>query len=141
MNITHHCLICLGSNIDADTHLTRALASLRSFFRIVQCGSVVCTHDTDSKLPHGDFLNQMLVIECQEDKAALRALLKLIEKENGRTAESKLSGVMPLDIDLLVYDGEVLKPDDMEKGYVIEAMHGLPDGGNTGSGEAAPHRP
>ena len=37
---------------------------------------------------------------------------------NGRTPDSKKEGRIPLDIDLLSYDQQVLKPEDWQKEYV-----------------------
>ena len=48
-----------------------------------------------------------------------------IEKTCGRTSLSKQTGIIPLDIDLLMIDNTVLKPEDMQKHYVRQVLEGL----------------
>lgn len=55
----------------------------------------------------------------------IKILFKDIEKKCGRTPEGKQKGIIPLDIDLLVFDMEVIKPADMEKNYVKQALNTL----------------
>ena len=50
---------------------------------------------------------------------------KEIEKACGRGSDSKSTGFVPLDIDLLQYDGDILKPLDMQKEYVRRALSSL----------------
>lgn len=127
MSLNHQCLICLGSNCDAAVHLADALESISGRLRVVWCGNPVRTPDVCRRPAVSDFLNQALLVECQEDVVSLNALLKSIERENGRTPDSKRSGIVPLDIDLLTCDGTVLKPEEMVKRHVVEATRGLED--------------
>ena len=64
----------------------------------------------------------------------VRSILKQIEQTNGRTPESKKEGRIPLDIDLLSYDQQVLKPEDWQKEYVrlafVTPVSHNPDGYN-----------
>ena len=54
-------------------------------------------------------------------------LIKTLPEETscGRTSLSKQTGIIPLDIDLLMIDNTVLKPEDMQKHYVRQALEGL----------------
>ncbi len=45
-----------------------------------------------------------------------------IERDHGRTPEDKSRGIVKIDIDLLCYDGELLKPEDWQRGYVREGV-------------------
>ena len=56
---------------------------------------------------------------------ALSSLLKETEKACGRTPESKSTGLIPIDIDLLQYDGTILKPEDMNTAHVRQALSSL----------------
>ena len=52
--------------------------------------------------------------------------MKQIEKENGRLPEDKEQGIVKLDIDLLIADDRILKPDDLKKEFVqrgIQEIH------------------
>lgn len=60
---------------------------------------------------------------------SLHRLFKELERRSGRLPEDKPAGIVKLDIDLLVYDGEVLKPEDMEREYVrlcLKELQGVP---------------
>ena len=59
---------------------------------------------------------------CNGFSREVRSLLKEIEQTNGRTPQSKEEGRIPLDIDLLTYDQQVLKPLDLKKEYVRRAF-------------------
>lgn len=59
-----------------------------------------------------------------EEKEVIRAL-KQIEFEVGRRPEDKLAERVCLDIDLLVYDDEILKPEDMRRPYIREGVKEL----------------
>ena len=69
--------------------------------------------------------NQVAKLETSLTIEEIRNLLKKIEKDNGRLPEDKEQGIVKLDIDLLMYDDLTLKPNDMEKDYVLEGISSL----------------
>ena len=71
------------------------------------------------------FSNQVAKLETCHSLEQLRSLLKSIEALNGRCAEDKEQGIVRLDIDILVYDHEILKPADLERDYVQEGLKAL----------------
>ena len=68
------------------------------------------------------FSNQLAQFETSLSAEDIRNILKQIEKENGRMPEDKAQGVVKLDIDLLIYDNTILKPDDMEKEFIRQEL-------------------
>ena len=60
------------------------------------------------------------------DMETVKGILKRIESDNGRTPDSRQTGIVTLDIDLLKFDNRTLKPEDMEKDYVRRALQSLP---------------
>ena len=54
-----------------------------------------------------------------------RRLLEDLEEEAGRTPEGKHQGIVPLDIDVLQWNEQILKPADMKRDYVREALRSL----------------
>ena len=71
------------------------------------------------------FSNQVAKLETDYTLEQLRPLLKDIEAVNGRIPEDKAQGIVKLDIDILVYDHEILKPADLERDYVQEGIKTL----------------
>lgn len=124
MNKRHKCLLCLGSNVDGIRHLKTAEQAMDRLFGTIRWGTIVeteswgiCVSDT--------FFNRAACLYTQLSSEELIARFKQIERENGRTLESKDQGVVPLDIDLLMYDDFILKPEDLKKEYVKKALSTL----------------
>lgn len=68
------------------------------------------------------FSNQVAQLTTPLSAEEVRTILKSIEKENGRLPEDKAQGIVKLDIDLLKFDDAILKPQDLEKSYVLEGL-------------------
>ena len=68
------------------------------------------------------FSNQLAQCETMLSPEEVRAVLKQIEKDNGRMPEDKQQGIVKLDIDLLMYDDTILKPDDMNKEFIQQEL-------------------
>ena len=111
MKNMHRCILCIGSNYRAETYMGMAEMLLNQRFPSIRWGKLIKT------LP-----------EETSDADTLRYYFKSIEKACGRTSLSKQTGIIPLDIDLLIIDNTVLKPEDMQKHYVRQALEGLEEG-------------
>ena len=125
MNNKHKCLVCLGSNIDDIFHLKNAEYALIHSFQEVVMGTPVVTV-AEGGMVQPDYRNQAARFVTDLDCESVIQILKQIERDNGRTADDKLVGRVPLDIDLLIYDDEIIKPCDLNKGYVQLAVQSLP---------------
>ena len=68
------------------------------------------------------FSNQLAQFETMLSPEEVRAVLKQIEKDNGRMPEDKQQGIVKLDIDLLMYGNTILKPDDMNKKFIQQEI-------------------
>lgn len=125
MNDTHCCIICLGSNVEPEKNFAEAVGKLSARFPDIRWGSTVDT-EAEGKGAVGRYLNKAAEIRTAMGQDELTALFKQMERDQGRTPESKRMGVVPIDIDLLVYDGIWLKPRDKDLIYVRRAMAELP---------------
>lgn len=54
-------------------------------------------------------------VDCPLDK--FTRLTKSLEMEWGRTAESKLTGIVEVDIDIVMWGGDVLRPREVSSDY------------------------
>ena len=68
------------------------------------------------------YLNQLVKGTTELDEEALNDWLKQTELSFGRTQAKRLLGIVPIDLDLLEFDGEKRHPDDWERTYVKELM-------------------
>ena len=99
----------MGSNSDCEANLKSAAGLLRTYFSSIRFSEAVYTEPVG--LPgSGLFLNQVAVAGTDASQN--------MEKQLGRTPDSKQKGRIPIDIDLLLWNGVVLKPADWEKEYV-----------------------
>ena len=71
------------------------------------------------------FSNQVAQFTSARPVDEVKALLKSIEREAGRRPEDKAQEIVKLDIDLLLCDGRILKPQDLERPYVAEGIAAL----------------
>lgn len=124
MKNIHRCILCIGSNYHAETYMGMAEKLLGQRFPYIRWGKIVKT------LPEGGirsaaYLNRAVLLDTTWDAGTLRNFFKEIEKACGRTSTSKQTGIVPLDIDLLMIDNTVCKPSDMQKRYVRQALREL----------------
>ena len=121
------CLICIGTNHNPEANLSRAVSTLSDIFPDIRWGETVIT--PAEGLPSGitapDYHNRAATFSTTMDIAALKSLFKETEKACGRTVSSKSTGLVPLDIDLLRYGSQILKPNDMKSTYVRQAIISL----------------
>lgn len=119
--IQHTCLLCLGSNSDRHLHMGSARKALSELFPNIRFSEEMTT-DAIGDIFLSPFSNQVAKMETSLSIEEIRAILKQIEKENGRLPEDKAQGIVKLDIDLLMVDDVILKTNDMEKKFVLEGM-------------------
>ena len=73
--------------------------------------------DPDDNLPSAPYLNIIACIATNLDYDSLRLRFKALEREAGRSPSSKDVGLVPLDIDIVVFNGEVKRPADFDRLY------------------------
>lgn len=109
----HKVYLLLGSNIgDREGHLRHGIQQLRA-----QAGNVVTISSFYETEPWGvtdqpDYLNAAALIETELTALKLFHLLKSIEVGEGRTDPKKYAS-RTLDIDILFYDDEVIRSEDL----------------------------
>ncbi|MDE6180324.1 MAG: 2-amino-4-hydroxy-6-hydroxymethyldihydropteridine diphosphokinase [Phocaeicola sp.] len=120
----HYCLLCMGSNTDRLAQLATAREALRSVFPDIRFGEVMETEAVGNGF-HSPFSNQLAEFSTVLSSDFVRGLFKELERRCGRMPEDKTQGIVKLDIDLLVFDGRILKPEDMERTYIRRGLAAL----------------
>ena len=143
------CLICIGSNYNQKKNflLLRKLILLKILYKAI----LQAIHITTLFLAHQKlhalfpdirfakeevtkplwfrnqalFTDQVAVFSTIDEEWQVKAKLKDIEHEAGRHPEDKLEEKVCLDIDLLIYDGKILKPDDLKREYIQKGIEEL----------------
>lgn len=73
------------------------------------------------------FLNQVVVGDTNLDKESFVEFLKFLEYHLGRTDDEKQKGIIKIDADLLMWNDEIIRPEDFERDYIRESMAALQD--------------
>ena len=108
-------LISLGSNTHAEVHIPRALESLHSALTIERETAAIQTEPVDYPYPSGLFTNLLILAYTPMSQADLITLLHNIEQEARR--DRKHPEIVTLDLDLIQWNDEVLKPRDTLRPY------------------------
>ena len=109
-------IIVIGSNYgDRDTHILNAMEGLSRICTIKYKSDV---YESPDYLEIGKkYLNQVVVVCTDVSETDLNLQIKKIEAESGRTAQSRKRGEVPLDIDIVIWNGEIRRPEDYASTY------------------------
>lgn len=112
----HQVILCLGSNEDAEEHIQKAQELFREQFPDFRFSEAIWTEPVviDSSL----FLNCVAWGETEMEFVKLRQLTKKMERRIGDRKYLRAKGIIRLDIDILMYDGQKLHPEDWEREYI-----------------------
>lgn len=91
---------CIGSNIDPEANIRRALAALRERFGPLRCSHVYRSAAAGFDGP--DFLNLAALAEADEPLAGIVQWIKRLELRLGRDPNKPRFASRPIDIDLFV---------------------------------------
>jgi 2-amino-4-hydroxy-6-hydroxymethyldihydropteridine diphosphokinase len=99
----------LGSNEgDRERHLVSALQalSLIDAVAVLRCSSLFDSAPVGPSQPR--FLNAVVALDCGLPPPRLLTILQRIEQDLGRRRDSTRWGPRPIDLDILLWDGEVV---------------------------------
>lgn len=115
-NPMHKIILALGSNHEAKVNIELALNLLSKSIKIIQ--STPSYDNESTEFPISIFTNKILVCETELSYEKLNKELKRIETECGRNNYAKTTGIIPLDIDILLYDNDRYHINDWDKPYI-----------------------
>lgn len=127
MERTHHlhrAYIGAGSNLRAEeavSAIERASEALAAL-GLVRPSSTYRTDGVGVKSAGMVYHNAVFEFDTQLDADSLNAALKQYEEDNGR---DRSTPVITIDLDLVVYDGEVLRPADFSHSYFLTGYRQL----------------
>lgn len=121
----HRFVLTLGSNSEPDKHLSLAQAGLRALaverltFSLARESAPISFGLSDAL-----FTDQVAVGETYLEMETFAAALKALECRTGRTPEQRKAHpeAIPVDIDLITWDREILKPRDVTRPYLLEGL-------------------
>jgi 7,8-dihydro-6-hydroxymethylpterin-pyrophosphokinase (HPPK) len=124
----HRFVLTLGSNSEPQKHLSLAQAGLRDLgLEHLTFSPARESAPISFGLSDALFTDQVAVGETSMELETFAAHLKALERHTGRTPEQrkKHPEAIPVDIDLITWDREILKPRDITRPYLIEGLREL----------------
>ena len=121
---TNRAVLGLGSNIDPEENTQKAIDIIRTEFSLIKISSFVRTEPVGFK-EQAPFLNGALLIETELDAAALKTRLKEIEIALGRVRMENRNGPRTIDLDIIVWNGEVVDDDVYERDFLKSSIREL----------------
>ena len=120
-------VIALGSNIRPEIHIPSAILRLQRMTQIVAKSEFVSTKPVGTA-DQPEFINGVLLVETDLDRSELVKWLRDVEDELGRIREDDPFGPRTIDLDVAVWNGEVVHRDFTEREFLRKAvLEVLPD--------------
>ena len=105
----HRACLCLGSNIEPEANIQQAVALLKEMTNVEGLSNCYETSAVGSDGPN--FLNMAACLLTTMDSAAIKGnIIQPIEQRLGRVRQPDKNAPRTIDLDLIVYDYEVLDP-------------------------------
>ncbi len=106
---THQVCLLLGSNIDPERNIPLAIQLLRHELTILETSSIWESASVDCCYP--DFLNMAVLVATRLDARQLKQqVLRPLETRMGRVRTSDKNAPRTIDLDIILFDGQVIDP-------------------------------
>ncbi len=119
--MSHLAVIALGSNIRPEIHIPSAILRMQSRLQILSRSALVSTRPVGRE-DQPDFINGAVLVRTDLDRPELEKWLHVIEDELGRVRDGDRYGPRSIDLDIAVWDGEIVHPDVKSREFVKNAV-------------------
>ena len=109
-------VLSVGSNTpERARNVASALDWLRDLLEEFEASTIYTTPDCcGGPTQYDNAVVRGLTLRTRED---LENIAKHYEQSHGRDARARAAGIVPIDIDVVVYDGEIIRPKDFSSGF------------------------
>ena len=118
-------IVMIGTNLDQE-NLTKAKERISEFYEILDQSIILKTKPIGKKYKT-DFFNQAIKILSDDTAKETYNHFKHIENEMGRTAQTSQRGEVPIDIDLIMWNGEIKRSDYEKFSFVRQCVDEIKD--------------
>ena len=121
MTRSHHFVLTLGSNTDAEAHIAFVREELLTFPHCsLRFSTPRLSAPVEFALSSALFTDVVVVGDTHEELTTFADRLKDLERRAGRTPEQRATTPeqIPIDIDLISWDDLILKPRDLSRPYL-----------------------
>lgn len=117
-------IIGLGSNIRGRQNIKKAIEILESGFCVCQFSGPIITSPVGIE-DQPDFFNAVVLIKTSLSRNELNVRLKEIEDEMGRDRTRPKFGPREIDLDIIVWNGEVVDDDYYERDFLRKLVENI----------------
>lgn len=125
----HFCTVLLGSNVPDATNLIDAVSVqlLEKIIKEAKCSDILKSVDQSQGVPPDAplYSNRIIQGRTNHTRAHIELQLKSIEYQFGRRRGPEANGWVAMDLDLVEWDGMLLRPKEASRSYFIECMKSL----------------
>ena len=111
------CIIGIGSNINAESNIQEMLEMLKMEVDVLKVSNFLKTEPIGIK-DQPEYTNGAVKIETSHTKKELKKVLKNIEDQLGRDRSAPKFGPRTMDLDIVVWDGEIVDEDYFTRGFL-----------------------
>ena len=111
------CIIGIGSNIEADYHIQEMLRILAADLQIIQVSKMIQTKPI-GMTEQPDYTNGAVRISTEMELEELSFYLKNVEDQMGRDRMQKKYGPRNIDLDILIWNNEVVDLDYFTRDFL-----------------------
>ena len=119
---SHSVVISLASNYGQQQNLHRARQCLEQILSSCHYTEAIWTEPFSSSVVGGAspamYLNQLVTATTTLSVKTLESSLKAVERQLGRTAADRCQGIVRIDLDLMLYDGNRYHLKDWSRPYI-----------------------
>ena len=115
------CIVGIGSNINAETNIPKMLEILKAKVNVLQVSSFRKTKPIGI-INQPDFTNGAVKINTKLNRTDLNKMLKSIENQLGRDRTSPKSGPRCIDLDIVVWNGEIVDKDYYTRDFLQKSV-------------------
>lgn len=117
MDSMHRCIVSIGSNTsDRNEKIRHAIDLLKMRLERVSASDIYET-PAEGSCSQGTYLNVVVHGHTPHPLQAVETMLKELEREMGRTPDGSARGEIAIDLDLVVWNDQILRPRDFERLY------------------------
>lgn len=119
-------IVMLGANVNQEENLIKAKEMLSNFFEIIDESSILITSPIGKKYKT-DFHNQAIKLISDDTAKEITSHFKQIESEMGRSPQTNQRGEVPIDIDLILWNGIQRRSDYDKYPFVKQCVDEIKD--------------
>jgi len=117
-------IISIGSNIDPEQNIAKMLTILEKDCRVLKVSELVRTKPIGIE-DQPDFVNGAALVETALDQVDFKQYLKSVEDALGRDRSLPKFGPRSMDLDIVVWNGEIVDEDYYTRDFLRDAAESL----------------